>query len=748
MNKFPHYKQLDAMDCGPASLRIIAKFYGKSYSVQNLREKCHISREGVSLLGISDAAESIGFRTTGVKLSWEQLRNEVNLPCIVHWNQVHFAVVYKIKKQRGEYYIYISDPASDLLKYSEKQFLKSWVQTYEDTSSSKNKPTVPPSSDLMGRGIALLLDPTPKFYAEEGDEEKGLNFKEVFKYLIPYKKFVVQLVLAMITASAISLIMPFLTQSVIDVGIGTSNLSFVVVILVAQVVLTFGQMANNLIRNWLMLHMTTRISISLISDFLAKLMRLPISFFDSKMVGDLMQRIGDYNRIQTFLTGSLLSIVMAIITFVVYGAVMGGYDLVILGVFLLGSALYIGWILLFLKRRRKLDYMRFQEAAHNQSNIVQLINGMQDIKLNNCEKQKRWEWERIQARLFNISVKGLILGQTQEVGGAFIDQAKNVVISFLAASAVIEGEMTLGMMVALQYIIGQLNAPIAQFIGFVQSAQDAKISLERLNEIHEKDDEEDGDKEYIREIPENADIEFRNTVFQYNGPHSQKVLNNISLTIPVNKVTAIVGASGSGKTTMLKMMLGFYEPIDGSVLLGGNKISQYSSNTWRQQCGTVMQEGFIFSDSIANNIGISDEVPDMKRVKKAVQIANIESYINGLPLGYNTKIGAEGNGLSTGQKQRLLIARAAYKDARYLFFDEATNSLDANNEKVIMENLNRLFENKTVVIVAHRLSTVKNADNIIVLDSGEIVEQGTHKQLVEKKGYYYDLVKNQLELGN
>ena len=747
--KFPHYKQLDTMDCGPTCLRIIAKFYGKSYSVQNLREKCHITREGVSLLGICDAAEQIGFRTTGVKISWEQLRDEANFPCIAHWNQQHFVVVYKIKRKRGVNYVYISDPASGLLKYTEAQFLKSWIQSFEGYSSPDNPPIAPQQDQNADRkGIALLLEPAPKFYAENGDDDKKLNFKEVFKYLIPYKKYLGQLSISMLTASVISLIFPFLTQSVIDVGIGTSNISFVITILVAQVVLTFGQMANNLIRNWLMLHMTTRISISLISDFLAKLMRLPIAFFDSKMVGDIMQRIGDYSRIQAFLTGSLLSIVMAVITFVIYGVIMGGYDLTILGVFVLGSAMYIGWILLFLKRRRKLDYMRFQEASSNQSNIVQLINGMQDIKLNNCEKQKRWEWERIQARLFNISIKGLVLGQTQEVGGLFIDQAKNVFISFLAASAVIEGEMTLGMMMALQYIIGQLNAPISQFIGFVQDAQDAKISLERLSEIHEKDDEESSDKEYIREIPINADIQFKNVIFQYNGPHSAKVLDNVNLIIPANKVTAIVGASGSGKTTMLKMILGFYEPIGGAILLGGNKISQYSSNSWRHQCGTVMQEGFIFSDTIANNIGVSDEVPDMVRVKKAVEVANIESYIAGLPLGYNTKIGADGNGLSTGQKQRLLIARAAYKNSKYLFFDEATNSLDANNEKVIMENLNSLFEDKTVVIVAHRLSTVKSADNIIVLDSGEIVEQGTHNELVLKKGYYYELVRNQLELGN
>lgn len=721
------------MDCGPTCLKIVAKHYGKNYSLQNLRDLCHISREGVSLLGISDAAEAIGFRTMGVKLDFDQLCGEAVMPCIVHWNQRHFVVVYKVERRRGQTYVHVSDPASGLLKYTEEQFLKSWVSIREGDG---------------GLGIALLIEPTPKFYDEKGDEDKRLGFKGMLKYLKPYRHFIAQLLLAMLTGSIISLILPFLTQSVIDVGIGTSDLHFVVIILIAQVVLVLGQMANELIRSWLMLHMTTRVSISLISDFLAKLMRLPISFFDSKMVGDIMQRIGDHSRIQTFLTGSLLSIVMAAVTFVVYSAVMGGYDLKILGIFILGSALYVGWVLLFLRRRRKLDYMRFQEAAANQSSIVQLIGGMQDIKLNGCEKQKRWEWERIQARLFNVSVKGLALGQTQQVGGTFIDQTKNVFISFLAASAVINGDMTLGMMTAMQYIIGQLNAPISQFIKFVQEAQDAKISLERLGEIQERKDEEDPERDYIREIPEDADIEFKDVVFQYNGPHSEKVLDGINIKVPHNKVTAIVGASGSGKTTMLKMMLGFYEPVSGEVLLGGNRIGDYSPSVWRGECGTVMQEGFVFSDTIAGNIGVSDEKPDMEKVRKAVRIANIEDFIGGLPLRYNTKIGAEGNGVSTGQKQRLLIARAAYKGSRYLFFDEATNSLDANNERVIMENLDELFENRTVVIVAHRLSTVKNADNIIVLDKGRVVEQGTHKELTEKKGYYYELVKNQLELGN
>lgn len=772
---FPHFKQLDSMDCGPTCLQIISSFYGKSYSLSGLRTKCHISREGVSLLGISDAAEIIGFRTAGVKITWEQLRDEASLPCIVHWNQRHFVVVHKIKRERGgiigkgrkEWFVYVSDPAQGLLKYTQEQFCKSWLQAKEeriDEPSAARRGTeyVPGRSAApedrregetiqpytISKGIALLLEPTPKFYQEKGDEDKRLSFGYILQYLRPYKQYLVQLGLAMLVSTLISLIFPFLTQSVVDTGIGTGNLNFVVVILIAQVMLTIGQMANNLIRSWLMLHMTTRISISLISDFLSKLMRLPIAFFDSKMVGDIMQRIGDSNRIQSFLTGSLLSIVTAGLSFLIYGAIMAGYNLTILGIFLLGSVLYVGWIILFMKRRRKLDYMRFQEAAANQSNVVQLINGMQDIKLNNCEKQKRWEWERIQAKLYRISIKGLSLGQTQEVGGTFIDQTKNVLISFIAADAVINGSMTLGMMMAMQYIIGQLNAPLSQFISFVQATQDAKISLERLSEIHEKEDEEPEHTDKIKDIPDNADIEFKNVTFQYNGPHSDKVLDKIDLLIPTNKVTAIVGASGSGKTTLLKLMLGFYAPVEGEVILSGRNLNKYSDSSWRRNCGVVMQDGYIFSDTIANNIGISDEIPNMDKVRRAVEISNIADFIASLPLGFNTKIGADGQGLSTGQKQRLLIARAAYKDAKFLLFDEATNSLDANNEKFIMENLYKMFEGKTVVIVAHRLSTVKNADNIVVLNKGELVEQGTHKELIARKGYYYELVKNQLELGN
>lgn len=729
--RFPVYQQLDAMDCGSTCLRIVAKHYGRSYSATRMRELCHVTREGVSMLGVSDAAEKIGFHTAGVKITWEQLFNDAPLPCIVHWNQKHFVVVYKIKKDK----VYLSDPASGLLEYSQKDFLRCWLSSGHHESQRC--------------GTALLLEPAPEFYNIGYNEDRtvmGLSY--LIRYLRPFKAYIVQLLLGMAVGSILSLILPFVTQAIVDTGIGTNNLDFIVVMLVSQLVIVLGQMANGLIRSWLMLHMTVRLSISLISDFLSKLMRLPISFFDSKMVGDILQRIGDYSRIQSFLTESLLSMVMAVVTFVVYGVVMAGYNLEVLGIFVFGSALYILWVLLFMKRRRKLDYMRFQVAATNQSNLVQLVTGMQDIKLNNCERKKRWEWERIQARLFNVSIKSLMLGQTQNVGGIFIDQIKNIMISFLTAKAVIDGDMTLGMMTAVQYIMGQLNAPVSQFITFVQSTQDAKISLERLNDIYGKEDEEPVAQPKIREIPDNADIEFRNVTFQYGGLHSEKVLDGISMTIPSNKVTAIVGNSGSGKTTLLKLILGFYHPSEGEVMLGGNRLGKYSDSVWRSKCGAVMQEGFIFSDTIINNIAVCDDVPNMERVRRAVETANIGDFIDGLPLGYHTKIGMEGHGLSTGQKQRLLIARAAYKDAKYLIFDEATNSLDANNERFIMEKLNVLFRNRTVVIVAHRLSTVRNADNIVVVYKGKITEQGTHEELINRRGDYYKLIKNQLELGN
>lgn len=740
------------MDCGPSCLRMVAKHYGKSYSLQVLRSKSFITRSGVSMLGISDAAEAIGFRTLGYRLSWEQLRDEVPLPCIVHWNQRHFVVVYEIKKQRrvpipftrrtregmkqencNSTIIHVADPASSLLKYTEAEFLKCWF-------SNKN--------EGMQEGTALLLEPTPDFYRLEGEESGKLKFLYLLNYLRPYSRYILQLMLGMLTASIISLIFPFLTQALVDTGIGNSNLTFVVMVLIAQLILTLSQTANGLLRNWINLHITSRVSISLISDFLIKLMKLPISFFDVKLIGDIMQRIGDHNRIRSFLTDSLISIIFAVITLVMYTIIMASYNLGILGVFFLGSFFYIGWVIIFLKRRRELDYKRFQQSAANQSNIVQLVTGMQEIKLNGCEKQKRWEWERIQIKLFKVSLKSMMLNQNQQLGATLINQAKDIFISFLSARAVINGEMTLGMMMAVQYIIGQLNTPIQQFIGFTQAAQDARISLERLGEIHGRDDEEKPEDDKIKDIPPDKDLEIKNLSFQYEGPNSEKVLNNISFIIPAKKITAIVGISGSGKTTLIKLLLGFYNPGKGDILLGGTQLNRFSQMEWRKSCGVVMQEGFIFSDTIAGNIGLIDEIPDKQKIDRATETANIKVFVESLPLGYNTRIGNDGHGLSTGQKQRMLIARAVYKEPDFIFFDEATNALDARNEKAIMENLNTFFEGKTVVVVAHRLSTVKNADQIVVLEKGEMIEQGTHKELVEIKGAYYNLVKDQLELGS
>jgi ATP-binding cassette, subfamily B, bacterial len=744
MSKFPIFSQLDSVDCGPTCLRMIAKYYGKSYSLQYLRTRSYITREGVSMLGISDAAESIGFRTKGYHLTWDELSHEVPLPCIVHWKQRHFVVVYAIRnknpffslspRKEGNDNVYVADPALGLITYSKEEFLECWISNKTEGKED---------------GAVLLLEPTPDFYRNEDDDEKSKwRFRYLLKYLRPYRKYIFQLGLGVLTGSIISLIFPFLTQSVVDYGINNRDLAFVFLVLISQMVLTFGQTANGLIRSWIMLHVTTRISISLITDFLIKLMKLPISFFDKKMVGDIMQRIQDHNRIQSFLTKSLIDIIYAILTLTIYTFIMATYNIGILVIFILGSILYIGWVLLFLKKRRKIDYKRFQQSSANSNNIVQLVNGMQEIKLNACEKQKRWEWESIQARLYRVGIKGLALNQSQQIGATFISQTKDLLISFLSAKAVITGDMTLGMMMAVQYIIGQLNAPIQQFIGFTQQAQDSRISLERLGEIHDIQDEERPEDNKIREIPSKADIELKNVMFQYEGPHSEKVLKNLNLKIPAAKITAIVGTSGSGKSTLIKLLLGFYTPVQGKISLEGTELSRFSESNWRKKCGVVMQEGYIFSDSIVNNIGVMDEIPDLLKIEHAVNTANIMDFIDSLPLRFNTLIGNQGHGLSTGQKQRILIARAVYKNPDYIFFDEATNALDANNERVIMDNLDRFFQGRTVIIVAHRLSTVKKADQIVVLDKGQIIEKGTHAELVGKKGAYFNLVRDQLELGN
>ncbi|MDR2919572.1 MAG: peptidase domain-containing ABC transporter [Tannerella sp.] len=740
---FPHYHQLDAMDCGPTCLRMVSKHFGRTYSLQYLRERAFITREGVSMLGISDAAESIGFRTNGVKITLDQLKKEVPLPCILHWNQNHFVVLYKISGlsprslQKGgnqeKVKYHISDPASKKVAFSEDEFKRCWLSTKtgeEDT------------------GTALLLEPGPDFYDREDEQQtrtRGISF--FFRYLTPYKKEFIQLILSMIVVSVLQLITPFLTQAMVDTGIRDSNLSFITLILIAQLIIFLARLSVDFIRSWILLHVNTRINIALISDFLAKLMRLPIRFFDTKMVGDIMQRIGDHSRIESFMTGSSISTLFSFVNFIVFGIVLGYYNLTILGLFLLGNGLYVAWILAFMKYRRELDIKRFAQASSEQSNLFQLITGMQEIKLNNCETEKRWQWERIQVKLFKISIKGLALEQYQQLGSVFFNQTTNIIISFLAARAVVAGDMTLGMMTSLTYIVGQLTSPIEQFIGFAHSLQDAKISLERLGEIHQKEDEVQASDIKLLSLPENRTLNIENISFSYDGADRDYVLENLSLRIPEQKVTAVVGASGSGKTTLIKLLLGFYEPNKGNIKIGDTPLQNINPHVWRSRTGSVMQDGFIFSDTIAKNIAVGDERIDKEKLRHAVTVANIRDFIDTLPLGYNTKIGMEGNGISQGQRQRILIARAVYKNPEFIFLDEATNALDANNEKAIMEHLHEFYIGKTVVVVAHRLSTVRDADNIIVLDKGKIAEEGTHQELTAQKGIYYQLVKNQLELG-
>ena len=727
MKHFPHYIQHDAMDCGPTCLRMVAAYYGKRYSLEGLREKSFITREGVSMLGISEAAEKIGFRSICVQVGYEKLQ-EAPLPCIIHWNQQHFVVVYKLNDK----HVWVADPGAGKLKYTKEEFCNCWL------SSRKNE-------EDTG---ALLLEPTPEFYTieDEGDEVNRKGFSFLYSYLRPYRGLVGQLLLGLLLGSMIQLMLPFLTQSVVDFGINNQNLGFIYLVLIAQLMLSFSSSAVDFIRGWILLHLGTRINIALISDFLIKLMKMPIAYFDSKMTGDILQRINDHKRIQDFLTGSSLSVIFSVFNIIIFGIVLLVYSGMIFLIFMGGSTLYVTYVWLFMKKRAELDHKRFAQQSANQSTVVQLVNGMQEIKLSACEQQKRWEWERIQAKLFRVNIKSLALRQYQDSGAVLINQSKNLLITALVASLVVKGEMTLGMMLSVQYIIGQLNSPVNELIAFARDMQDARLSMDRLSEVRDKPDEEDPTRELLREIPEGKEIRLQNLNFKYDPLSEYPTLDDINLVIPPGKQTAIVGMSGSGKTTLVKLLLGFYPPASGDIFIGDTPLGSYSIREWRKRCGVVMQDGFIFSDSIAGNIAPGVEHIDKKRLRHAAEVANIHDFIEELPLAYNTKIGQEGHGLSQGQKQRILIARAVYKDPEFIFFDEATNALDANNERTIMNNLQTFFKGRTSVVVAHRLSTVRNAEQIIVIEQGRIAETGTHEALIALEGRYYKLVKNQLEL--
>ena len=726
---FPFVKQPDGMDCGPACLKMIAAYYKMSFSLESLRKRCYITREGVSFLGLSEAADSLGFRTIGVKIPFEMLNENVPLPCIVFWRQKHFIVVYKISKDK----VWVADPAVGLVKYSHEEFIKSWASTVAD-----GKPV----------GLVLIIEPTPALYEKENEQETVHGFRFLFKYFRLYKRYFYQLVLGLILGSCIQLLIPFLTQSIVDIGLNNNDIGFIYLILFAQLALVFGRMSVEFIRSWLLLHIGSRVNVAIISGFLQKLMSLPVAFFDTKLTGDILQRIEDNNRIEEFLTSASLSILFSFFNLLVFAIVLAIFNVKILLLFLTGSALYIIWVSLFMKSRGRLDQERFRKMSISGSKLINIVNGMQEIKLTQSELAMRWDWEKVQASLFSLKVRGLGLLQYQSAGATFINEITNVIITIIAATSVLNGNMTLGMMLAVQFIIGQLNVPVSQIIGFFRMAQDARMSLDRLAEVHHMDNEEPDPEMKVRKLPDRKDIYINNLSFQYEGPRSPFALKDIDLFVEENKITAIVGTSGSGKTTLLKMLLGFYQPVTGEILVGDTRLTNLSLKLWREKVGAVMQDGFLFPDTIASNIAPGTEDIDVERLLNAAEIANIKGFIESLPLSYNTKIGANGHGLSEGQKQRLLIARVVYKNPEIIIFDEATNSLDANNEKVIVENLSDFFRGKTVLVVAHRLSTVRDADKIVVLDTGRIIETGNHETLISKRGAYYNLVRNQLELGN
>ncbi|TSJ41291.1 peptidase domain-containing ABC transporter [Fluviicola chungangensis] len=728
MKRFPFYKQPDTMDCGATCLKMIAKFHGKTVSLERLRTLSQTTRSGASFKKVAEAAETIGFRTLLVKTSLESLIEDAPLPCIVYWNAKHFTVVHKFSKRN----VYVADPAFGLIKYTYREFLNNWISSNAELNTKE--------------GICLLLEPTPSLLdSPDEDPEEKMGFNFLIKYVKLFKKYFLQLGIGVFLISVLQFIFPFLTQSVVDIGIQNKDIHFLYLVLLGQLFLFLGRTMIEITRGWILLHVSTRINISLISDFLIKLMRLPISFFDSKMTGDIMQRIGDHARIDELLTVQSLNFIFSAFNFIVFGVILAMYSLPIFLIFITGTTLYFIWVSFFMKKRSILDHKKFEQLSNERSVVMELIQGMQEIKLHNAEQLKRWNWENLQIKLFNLRIKGLRLEQWQGNGSNVINELKNIIISFYSAKLVVDGSFTLGMMLSVTYIIGQLNSPVSLFLSFIYTLQDARLSLNRLAEIHNKEDEEPNIEAKLKYLPQDVTVSFNNVSYSYMGSDNL-VLKDINFEIAQSKITAIVGASGSGKTTLMKLLLRFYEPNSGKITVGNTDLTAFSQHLWRENCGSVMQEGFIFNDSIARNIAVGVEQIDTSLLLKAVEVANIREFIESLPLSYNTKIGAEGMGLSGGQKQRILIARAVYKNPEFLFFDEATSALDANNEKVIMKNLNDFFEGRTAVVIAHRLSTVKNADQIIVLDNGQIIEKGTHNELIEKNGAYFNLVKNQLEL--
>lgn len=723
-------KQQDAMQCGVASLAMICSYYGKDIGINSLEEICQPTMLGMPLLGLRDAAIELGFDAKPVKIGIEYLLG-LTEPIILHWNQNHFVVLYRVNKKGTCFYI--SDPAKGIYRCSREEFEKKWISIL---------------SDGARKGIGLLLHPTEKFKqikVTKPTEDK--SFFVLLQYVKKYRRYFLQITVGLVVGCILQLILPFLTQGIVDLGIKHNDISLIWLILLGEFIIIISRAATSIIRNRLILHISMRINISLVSDFFIKLLKLPMSFFDTKQTGDLLQRISDHQRIQTFLTTQIISTLFTILCIVVFGIVLLIYNYLIFSVFIIFSIIYCIWMMLFMKRRKIIDYELFECQAINQNKTFQFITSMQEIKLQDCETRRRWEWEDVQAVLFHVQMKALNLQQTQETGALLLNELKNIFITVLSATAVIQGQISLGAMLAIQYIVGQLNSPLDQLMSFLYAIQDVRISLERINDIHKRkeEDKEGTDSNYYES---NRNIILNKVKFRYNKHDSNLTIKDVNISIPEGKVTAIVGASGCGKTTLIKLILGYYMPDEGEIKISGKPLAEYNLKWWRRQCGVVLQDGIIFSESIMRNIAVDDNEVDLSKLEWASRLANIHDFVSSLPMGYNTMIGREGMGLSQGQKQRILIARAAYKQPQFIFLDEATNALDAKNERIIVNNLAEFYKGRTVVVVAHRLSTVKNADNIIVLDNGVVAEQGTNDDLIKIRGVYYNLIKNQLELGN
>lgn len=724
LKRFPTEYQMDAMDCGPASLKMVAKYFGRYYSLQYLRDKCGITKEGVSLLGISTAAESIGLHTVAIKCTIADLMIKVPFPVIVHWNENHFVVVYHADKK----HVWVSDPIKGHVKYTMQEFMASWYLKNQD------------------KGVLLALEPTSDFKLSKQDKDQVKDsFLSMLRYFIPYKRQFLLIFFVMMVVTLLQAILPFISKAVIDIGISTSDVNFINMVLVGNITILLCIMVFNVVRDWILMHITARVNIALISDYLVKLMKLPVTFFENKLLGDILQRAQDHERIRAFIMNNSLSLIFSVFTFFIFSIILLIYNEAIFFIFIVGSILYVLWVLLFLKIRKKLDWQYFELISRNQSYWVETVSAIQDIKIYNYERSRRWKWEELQARLYHVNKRVLTVTNIQNLGAQFIESIKNMAITFFCATAVIKGDITFGVLISTQFILGMLNGPLLQFIGFIVSAQYAKISFLRMNEIRQLEDEDELLSVGTTSIlPEDKSLILNNVMFQY-AQHLPMVLKNINLIIPENKVTAIVGSSGCGKSTLLKLLVRLYKPSYGTVNMGGMNVTALNLRTWRELCGVVMQDGKIFNDTIKNNIVLDDEHVDEAKLIKCSQTAQIKNEIDQLPKGFDTMIGEQGRGLSGGQRQRLLIARALYRNPRYLFLDEATNSLDTLNEKKIVQALGSAFENRTVIIIAHRLSTIRNAHQIVVMDKGQIVEIGNHKALMEQKGRYYDLVISQNE---